>query len=104
MRLRLTGQRVNEISEFLGVHRNTVSTWWQYEHHSESACYQHLRGRVVGAGRILRPGDEAEAKAAMVEQFPAADGMDSALWTRHAVQVLIEQLWGPWVCADGSHA
>jgi transposase len=95
IRLRLTGKRVNAISEFLGVHRNTVSNWWwQYEHHGESAFYQQSRGRVEGEGRILSPRDEAEVKAAMVEQFPEAYGIDSALWTRHAVQALIEQLCG----------
>ncbi|OLP15399.1 hypothetical protein BST81_26665, partial [Leptolyngbya sp. 'hensonii'] len=28
IRLRQQGKRVNDISEYLGVHRNTVSQWW----------------------------------------------------------------------------
>jgi transposase len=95
IRLRLDGKRVNDISEYLGVHRNTVSNWWwQYHHYRESALYQQSRGRQVGEGRILSPTEETEVQAAMTGHFPADDQIDSALWTRHAVQALIEQLCG----------
>ena len=95
IRLRLNGKRVKDISEYLGLHRNTVSDWWwQYEHQGESAFYQQSRGRVVGEGRILSPVDEAEVKAAMSGHFPEDYEIDSALWTRSAVQALIEQLCG----------
>jgi len=93
IRLRLQGKRVKDISEYLGIHRNTVSDWWwQYEHYGESALSQQLRGRQVGDGRILSPLDEADVQAAMEGHFPEEYEIDSALWTRQAVQALIEQL------------
>lgn len=93
IRLRLEGKRVKDISEYLGVHRNTVSEWWwQYEHQGESALHQLTRGREVGEGRILSPLDEADVQAAMAKHFPEDYGIDSALWTRQAVRALIEQL------------
>lgn len=95
IRLRLNGKRVKDISEYLGLHRNTVSDWWwQYEHQGESAFYQQSRGRVVGECRILSPLDEDEVKAAMSGHFPEDYEIDSALWTRSAVQALIEQFCG----------
>ena len=95
IRLRLRGKRVRDISEYLGVHRNTVSEWWwEYEHHGESAFYQQSRGRQVGEGRILSMMDEDEVQAAMTDHFPEDYEIDSALWTRSAVQALIEQVSG----------
>ena len=95
IRLRLQGKSVKDISEYLGVHRNTVSEWWwQYEHDGESALYQQLRGRQVGDGRILSPMDEDDVQEAMAGHFPEEYEIDSALWTRPAVQSLIEQLCG----------
>jgi transposase len=95
IRLRLQGKRVKDISEYLGIHRNTVSDWWwQYEHDGKSALYQQPRGRQVGDGRILSPMDEDDVQKAMEGHFPEEYEIDSALWTRRAVQALIEQLCG----------
>jgi transposase len=95
IRLRLKGKRVKDISEYLGVHRNTVGDWWwQYEHEGEMAFHQLARGRAEGVGRILSPLDEADVQAAMNGHFPEDYEIDSALWTRRAVQALIEQLCG----------
>lgn len=95
IRLRLQGKRIKDISEYLGVHRNTVSDWWwQYEHDGEAALHQQLRGRLEGDGRILSPMDEEDVRKAMEGHFPEEYEIDSALWTRRAVQSLIEQLCG----------
>lgn len=95
IRLCLQGKHLKDISEYLGVHRNTVSRWWwQYEHDGEAGLYQQARGRVVGEGRILSPADEEAVKAAMTGHFPEEHGIDSALWTRRAVQALIEAMCG----------
>lgn len=95
IRLRLQGKRIKDISEYLGVHRNTVSDWWwQYEHDGKAALHQQLRGRLEGDGRILSPMDEEDVRKAMEGHFPEEYEIDSALWTRRAVQSLIEQLCG----------
>ncbi len=52
IRLREQDKLVNDISEYLGVHRNTVSEWWwEYEHYNEAALHQLQRGRQMGEGR-----------------------------------------------------
>ncbi|MGI0491574.1 IS630 family transposase [Alkalinema pantanalense CENA528] len=95
IRLRQQGKQVNDISEYLGVHRNTVSEWWwQYEHYGDAALSQQVRGRQVGEGRILSPQEESEVQAAIQGHFPEDYEIDHALWTRQAVQLLIAQLCG----------
>jgi transposase len=56
VRLREAGKRFVDISEYLGVHRNTVSLWWQeYQEWGEAGLYQAVRGRKEGEHRTLRP-------------------------------------------------
>ncbi|WP_242017124.1 MULTISPECIES: helix-turn-helix domain-containing protein [Trichocoleus] len=59
IRLRQQGKRFVDIAAYLGVHRNTVSDWWQqYKELGETALYQQQRGRTVGAGRTLNQEQE----------------------------------------------
>jgi transposase len=95
IRLRLEGQRVKNISAYLGVHRNTITRWcWEYEQDAETGFYQQVRGRPLGDGRILSPEEEADVQRAMQGHFPEDYGIDSALWTRRAVRSLIERRCG----------
>lgn len=95
IRLREQGQRVCDISAYLGVNRSTVSKWWrQYQRDGQAALIQQERGRQVGEGRTLSPSDEAGIAAALLEHCPAEEGIESALWTRRAVGALIEQRCG----------
>lgn len=95
IRLRQAGKRIKDISEFLGVHRNTVSWWcWEYQLNPETGAYQQTRGRQLGDGRILTPEEEDEVQAAMQGHSPEDYGIDSAVWTGKAVQSLIEQCCG----------
>jgi transposase len=93
--LRIDGKHVKDISTYLGVHPNTVSAWcWEYGEDPENGWCQQVRGRHKGAGRILRPEEEADLQQAMQGHFPEEYGIDSALWTRRAVQCLIAQRCG----------
>lgn len=93
IRLRKRGKRVCDISEFLGVHPNTVSEWWsEYIDAGEAALYQQKRGRELGEGRTLSPSEETTVETAIRGHFPEEYGIESALWTRKAVRALIEQL------------
>jgi len=50
--LREQGKRMIEIAEYLGVHRNTVTGWWQeYQQQKTVALEQQHRGAKFGAGR-----------------------------------------------------
>lgn len=93
IRLREAGNRVQTISEYLGVNRSTVTKWWrQYKQLGTAALSQQERGRQVGEGRTLSPVMESEVATAVREDYPEDYEIDSALWTRRAVQALIEQL------------
>lgn len=93
--LREQGKRFVDIAAYLGVNRNTVSSWWsQYQELGEAARHQKKRGNKLGAGRILSPQEEQNVQALMQTHFPDELDIDSALWTRSAVQALMEQVSG----------
>ncbi len=90
IRLRRQGKRMGEIAAYLGVHRTTVSKWWrQYQQVGEAALHQLKRGNKLGEGRTLSPSEEAVIQRLIREHFPDELNVDSALWTRQAVQALI---------------
>lgn len=90
IRLREQGKRMGEIATYLGVHRTTVSDWWrQYQQQGETALHQQCRGAKLGEGRTLNPAEEATVQRLMREHFPDELNIDSALWTRAAVQTKI---------------
>jgi transposase len=90
IRLREQGKRIGEIATYLGVHRTTVSGWWQqYQQEGEAALNQQSRGAKFGEGRTLNPAEEATVQRLLREHFPDELNIDSALWTRAAVQTLI---------------
>lgn len=81
---------MGEIATYLGVHRTTVSGWWrQYQQEGEAALNQQPRGAKFGEGRTLSPAEEATVQRLLREHFPDELNIDSALWTRAAVQSLI---------------
>ena len=90
IRLRKQGKRMGEIAVYLGVHRTTVSGWWrQYQQEGSAALNQQLRGAKKGEGRSLSPVEEETVQRLLREHFPDELNIDSALWTRAAVQTLI---------------
>lgn len=92
IRLCQQGKRFVDIASYLGVHRNTVSEWWQqYQEMGEVALNQQQRGRKVGQGRTLSLEQENHIQQLMQAHFPEELEIDSALWTRRAVQALIER-------------
>lgn len=95
IRLRTEGKRFKEISQYLGVHRNTVSQWWrQYLSEGESALHQQVRGRSPGEKRTLSRDEEILLQQLLFVWFPNDLGIDSALWTRRSLQALIQKKYG----------
>jgi transposase len=83
IRLRQQGKRFVDIGSYLGVHRNTVSEWWQpYQEMGEVALNQQRQGRKVGQGRTLSLEQETRIQQLMQAHFPEELEIDSALWTR----------------------
>ncbi|HEY9657401.1 MAG TPA: IS630 family transposase [Allocoleopsis sp.] len=94
VRLHQQGKAITEIATFLGVHRNTVTDWWwQYQQYGEEGLLQQQRGRKLGEGRTLNPEQEETIQQLMLEHLPDELEIDSALWTRRAVQELIERMF-----------
>lgn len=92
IRLRHQSKPVAEIAEYLGVNRSTVSKWWaQYKQQGEAAFEQRIRGRRAGDGQTLSEVEQAELRRSMLDGYPEDYGIECALWTRRAVQSLIEQ-------------
>lgn len=90
IRLRQQGKTFVSIGEYLGVHRNTVASWWkQYEQRGEDALQQYARGRQLGYGRTLSQHEEIVVQRLIRERFPDEMSIDSALWSRRAVSELI---------------
>jgi transposase len=72
------------------VHRSTVWEWWrQYQQQGEAALHQQKRGNKWGEGRTLTQSEETRLQAFITGHFPDELDIDSALWTRSAVQQLI---------------
>lgn len=89
------GESFVSIGASLGVHRNTVSQWWKEYQESEGRIVaQTPRGRKEGQGKRLNDEHCQTLKTWLTETYPEAHGIDSALWTRKALQQLIEQTYG----------
>ena len=95
IRLREQRKRIVDIAKYLGVHRNTVSQWWQqYQQEGDVALEQQRRGNKLGDNRRLNQSEEAMVQQLMQEYSPEELEIDSALWTRQAVRALIKQQCG----------
>lgn len=91
VRLRQQSKPVAEIAEYLGVSRSTVSKWWaQYKQQGEDALVQKRRGRRAGEGQRISEEQQAKLRKSILDGYPEDYGIESGLWTRRAVQSLIE--------------
>jgi transposase len=89
------GFSVVAIAAILGVREETVSRWWsQYDQVGPHALPGPRTGRPVGSGRVLTPAQEQAIQQQMDSQNPQELGIAAALWTRQAVQALIQQQTG----------
>jgi transposase len=89
------GYAEDEVADFVGVARETVSRWWSaYSEGGLEAIPQDRTGRPRGSGRTLEDEQGLHLQSLMNEHAPAALGIGSPLWTRRAVQELIHQEYG----------
>lgn len=87
-RLRKRGLTRAEIGNMVGVHADTVGRWLKLDKH-------HLKlkrnGRKLGDARLLSPKEEKRIRAKIIDKTPDQLKLQYALWTRKAVQELIER-------------
>jgi transposase len=85
------GYTVVDIAAILGVREETVSRWCsRYDRGGQEALPGDRTGRPAGSGRRLTREQEQCIQQAIESQSPQELKIASALWTRQAVQELIE--------------
>jgi len=94
IRLREDGRTYDEISEIVGVHRSTISGWWQaYQKQGLAGIEIKKRGRRLGQGRRLDAKQEEQLRRLLIDKTPDQLKLPFALWTRRAVQDLVRRRW-----------
>lgn len=84
-----------EIGDQVGVRRETVNAWFKiYRQGGIAALKVKPRGRPKGSGQTLTPKQEAEIRKVLVDRTPDHLKFPFVLWTRKAVQMAIEKLFG----------
>ena len=92
---RQRGYAAVDIAAILGVRPETVSRWCaQFDQGGEAALPGERTGRPLGSGRHLSPEQEQTLQQLIDTKAPHELTIPAALWTRRAVQELIEQQVG----------
>jgi transposase len=103
------GLSVSAAARAFGVHRATVSEWWnRYRRHGAAALSARPRGPKPRP--LLDAEQEAQLVQALTTQTPDQVGLPEALWTRDAVADWAARelgvrrsrwVWGRWLRAKG---
>jgi transposase len=89
------GYSVVDIAAILGVREETVSRWCtKYKRGGEEALPGDRTGRPVGSGQFLNDEQQQRIQQLIDSKTPKDLEIPSALWTRQAVQELIQQQTG----------
>lgn len=92
--LRKKGHSVEQIAAILDVNSRTVYRWWQmYRRGGVKSIRIRRRGRPTGACRRLSVEQEKQIQRLIRDKQPDQMKLPFALWSRIAVQHLIQQLW-----------
>jgi transposase len=94
IRLRQKGWKLREISEAIGVCHSTVRNWSrEYKNGGGKALKIKTRGRKEGEKRTLSQEQENQVQKSVRDKCPEQLKLPFALWTRKAIQQLIERLF-----------
>ena len=95
VKLRKRGMKYADIGETVGVNRNTASEWCRrWEQGGAKALKVGNPGRPKGSGATLDKEEQHKVRSCLIQCTPDQLEFDFALWTRAAVQQLIEHLFG----------
>lgn len=93
IRLRKKGWTYAAIAEAIGVSYCAVSNWCRaFKNGGEGAIRLKRRGRKPGTKRTLSPEQENQIRRLIRDKCPEQLKLPFALWTRRAIQQLIERL------------
>jgi transposase len=92
---RALGYAIADIAAILGIREETVCRWCsRYEQGGRDALPGDRTGRPVGSGRRLDEQQEQRLQELIDSKTPQELAIPAALWTRAAVQELIQQQAG----------
>jgi len=95
IRLRKKGLSNKATAELVGISEPHASTIWQkYQIGGHQAIKPGVRGRRLGAQRILSAEQEEAVQNLLIDKAPNQLKLPFALWTRDAVRLAIKQLYG----------
>lgn len=90
-RLRKHGLTRAEIGDIVGVHADTVGRWLKLDRRNLKV---NRGGRQRGDARLLSAKEEKQIRTKIIDKTPDQLKLEYALWTRKAVQELIERETG----------
>ena len=94
IRLRRSGRKHKEIAEIVGVHLGTVCKWCKiYEREGAKGVRIKKRGRKLGSHRTMTDEQEKHIRKLIQDKVPDQLKLSFALWTRIAVQQLINRIY-----------
>lgn len=94
IRLKKSGKTYNEVSDITCVHKSTILRWYKaYQRKGVHAIRIKKRGRRLGSCRTLTLEQEKQIQKTIYEKCPDQLKFPFALWTRKAVQQLINHFY-----------
>lgn len=95
VRLRKQGKTFKDIGTIVGVHKDTAWKWWtKYQSEGLKGLKVQMRGRREGAQRSLDISQELKIQTLIMDNTPDQLKLTFALWTRQAVQEIIQSECG----------
>lgn len=95
IRLIISGKRKGKVAEIVGCSTRTIGQWWKaYQTIGQKSIKSKIRGRKEGEKRKLTKIQEQTIRKLLIDKHPEQLKLPYALWTRSAVQELIELEFG----------